>query len=250
MGGKGPHVGGGTPPEERTSGVRLESTGGDAPGDPSDPVSAEATIKLQTIPVAPPKAEVQTLDAPGFEREDAAELATHIATPEESADVRAQLDARRKAAAQPQVDLETEVAGRRRVAETSPGLATDEDLRIGPYDVFRALSEVPGGRILEARDASREQRLLQVARLRAPKSESEERERADLVRAIAQQTSQMSTDVDVRVLVHGDFDRPDGSLILYWALPWKEGAERLGRAADLVRTPDDLSRVAVALLER
>src|SRR5262249_46135500 len=126
----------------------------------------------------------------------------------------------------------------------------DEDLRIGPYDVFKTLVVAPAGRFIEARDGAGEQRLLHVVQLRAPRTREEENELAEYVRMVATATAHFDSDPHVRVLGHGTAPRPSGALVLYWALPWKEGADRLGHASEFVSSAEELIDVAIALLDR
>lgn len=126
----------------------------------------------------------------------------------------------------------------------------DEDLRIGPYDVFKRLVDAPGASMVEARDRSGQQWLLQLAHCRPARSSGEEPDWRDYERMISVATQHLSTDPDVKVYAHGAVERPGGAHILYWALDWNDDARHLGRGASQIRSVHQLIISAMSLLKR
>src|SRR5262245_17633254 len=87
------------------------------------------------------------------------------------------------------------------------GGSGDDDQRVGPYDVFKVLTDAPGAKMLEARDAAGQQRLLQLAHVRAPRHGETTRHQLDYLRLVADRTKEMQGDPEVRVLAHGAVER-------------------------------------------
>ncbi len=128
--------------------------------------------------------------------------------------------------------------------------AHDDGLRIGGYIVFRDLALAPGVRMAEARDVDGQRVLLQLARCRRADSKDQREQRQDYIRMVASATEHLTQDDDLVVFAHGAADEPDGARTLFWALPWVDGCERLGRAASDVKTLEQLVAVATSLMER
>lgn len=126
----------------------------------------------------------------------------------------------------------------------------DDGLRIGGYVVFRDLALAPGVRLAEARDADGKQVLLQLARCRRADSADQREQRQDYIRMVASATEHLTQDSDLTVYAHGAADEPDGARTLFWAVPWIEGAERLGRAAAQVKTVEQLIAAGASIMER
>ncbi|MCK6546490.1 hypothetical protein L6R52_11620, partial [Myxococcota bacterium] len=122
--------------------------------------------------------------------------------------------------------------------------------RLGPFDVVRVLSEAPGATIVEGRDPRGESRLLQVVRCRRATGFDDEAAVDEYVQMVERATGHLASDPDVRVLGHEAVNAPDGQRILYWAMPWRDGAERIGGARELVELPGDLVPIATSLVER
>jgi hypothetical protein len=126
----------------------------------------------------------------------------------------------------------------------------DEEAKVGPYDIFKVLVDAPGAKMLEARDAAGQQRLLQLVHVRAPRSEETTKDQLAYLKQIADRTEEAQNDPEVRVLAHGSVERSDGSQLLYWTLPWREGATRLGHAAAHIQSLAHLCAVAMSLVDR
>lgn len=135
-----------------------------------------------------------------------------------------------------------------REVASSDGL--DEGLRIGPYMVFRELVQAPVVRLVEALDKQGKRVLLQLARCRPATTDKQNTERQDYVRMVASATEHLSADADVEVLAHGAVEDADGSRTLFWAMPWPDGADHLGRAIAQTATAEQVVAAATSLMER
>ena len=122
------------------------------------------------------------------------------------------------------------------------------DARYGPYRVVRELVRAPGAWLVEAREDNSERCIVQLARCKPATDPEAKRDRQDSVRVIEAATRHLASDPDIELLSHGATDETDGSLMLYWAMPWVDGADELGRAR--VDSPDQLITVAAGLLGR
>lgn len=145
-----------------------------------------------------------------------------------------------------QARVETGLVNREQ--DAPDGLA--DGLRIGPYIVVGELVTAPGVRIAEGRDLDGQRVLLQLARCRSAETDEQKSQRQDYVRMVAAATEHLSADADLAIHSHGAIADPDGTRTLFWALPWIEGAERLGRATTDIKTLDQLVAAATSLLER
>ena len=121
------------------------------------------------------------------------------------------------------------------------------DGRYGPYRVIRSLVRAPGAWLVEGRNDSEKRCILQLARCKPASDPKAKRDRQDYVNMIDAATKHLGNDPDIELLGHGAADEPDGSLMLYWALPWVEGADGLGRA--YVNSPARLAEVALGLIK-
>lgn len=126
----------------------------------------------------------------------------------------------------------------------------EEDHKIGPYEIFKVLVDAPGAKMLEARDAAGQQRLLQLVHVRAPREGETTKDQLEYLKLINTRTEEAQSDPEVKVLAHGSVERPDGSQLLYWTLPWREGATRLGHAAAHIQSLAHLCGVAMSLVDR
>jgi hypothetical protein len=121
--------------------------------------------------------------------------------------------------------------------------------RVGPYDVLRPLVRGPGVFLAEARGPNQEATLLQMAALRATVGEADALARRHLERALALETAGLFADGAFEVMAHGGASRPDGVRVLFWALPWRPEAERLGNAPMFVEGSEHLVVLARSLAQ-
>ncbi len=91
------------------------------------------------------------------------------------------------------------------------------EARIGPHDVRRTLVVGPGLELAEAVDPAGRRLLVQVLRLRAPRDEELDALR-ELERRLAKLTTRLFDSFSIST--HAGFDAPDGTRVLFWALPW------------------------------
>ncbi|MEO1337958.1 MAG: hypothetical protein AAFV29_20105, partial [Myxococcota bacterium] len=124
----------------------------------------------------------------------------------------------------------------------------DVDGPYGPYRVQKPMVRAPGAWLVEGRTESDERCILQLARCKPASDPEAKRDRDEYVQMIEAATKHLSADADIKLLGHGTTEEPDGSLMLYWALPWVEGADQLGRAK--VDSIEALIAAATVLLER
>src|SRR5262245_33387666 len=96
-------------------------------------------------------------------------------------------------------DAETLSPARREPPSALPPLfgSSTDDLRVGPYEVFKVLADAPGAKMLEARDAAGQQRLLQLAHVRAPRDGETTRDQLDYLKQIADGTKELQGDPEV-----------------------------------------------------
>lgn len=123
-------------------------------------------------------------------------------------------------------------------------------LRVGPYAVVRPLVRGPGAFLAEARGPNEERVLLQMTPLRATEGGDEALARRRLEVDLAGQTAALFKARDVTVMAHGAATRGDGARVLFWALPWRGDAERLGQPALYVEGAEHLLVLARSLAQR
>ncbi|MCA9554896.1 MAG: hypothetical protein KC933_33000, partial [Myxococcales bacterium] len=121
-------------------------------------------------------------------------------------------------------------------------------IRVGPYDVLRPLVQAPGVFLAEARGPNQEATLLQMAALRATVNDEDVLGRRYLERTLAQETAALFSD-GFEVMAHGGASRSDGVRVLFWALPWRPEAERLGSAPMFVEGSEHLVVLARSLAQ-
>ena len=120
---------------------------------------------------------------------------------------------------------------------------------VGPYLELRPLATAPGVRLFAAKEPSGRPVLLQVARCRAAESDEERRALGDYRRMVATATEQLAADPEVRLEAHGAGADPEGGPHLFWALPWADGAEAVGRLGQLTASRGAIA-VATGLARR
>ncbi len=121
---------------------------------------------------------------------------------------------------------------------------------VGPYRVVRGLVRAPLAWVVEALDANDTQVLLQLIHCRALTSPGEREQRKHLEQRIVESTVALFDEPGISIQAHGHVDREDQSWIIYWALPWRDDAERLGRAHEDLHALEQLFVTASALTER
>ncbi len=125
----------------------------------------------------------------------------------------------------------------------------DGNGQYGSYRVTRTLVRAPGMWLAEGLDQVRGDRvILQLARCKPATDPEAKRDRQEYVRLVDTATRKLAIDPDVDLIEHAATEEADGSVTLYWVLPWIEGAEDVGRIN--VKSSDQLSSFAITLLER
>ncbi len=122
--------------------------------------------------------------------------------------------------------------------------------RVGPYEVIRALVRVPGAFFAEARGPNQERVLLQMTPMRPAVDAAEAVQRQVVEQGLAQATAALFTDREIAVVAHGGADREDGARVLFWALPWRAEADRLGNAPMYVEGAEHLLVLCLSLAQR
>lgn len=117
----------------------------------------------------------------------------------------------------------------------------------GAYQVVRGLVRAPGAWLTEGRDPGNLRCILQLARCKPATDPEAKRDRDEYVGLIATATQHLAADPDIELLDHSASHERDGSLMLYWAMPWVDGADHLGRTK--IKSTDELANIAFALLE-
>lgn len=118
--------------------------------------------------------------------------------------------------------------------------------KVGSYDVIRGLVRAPGAWLTEARGPNREAVLLQLIHTHPAPSGR----RSAFERKIAQQTADLLSREGMAVMAHGSATRDGGRRVLFWALPWPEGAERVQNAGLYIDGLGHLIDVATRLARR
>ncbi len=122
--------------------------------------------------------------------------------------------------------------------------------RVGPYEVLRPLVRAPGAFFAEARGPNQETVLLQMTPMRAAEGQADTWARDKVERGLAQQTAALFVERDIVVMAHGGATREDGARVLFWALPWRPEAERLGQPALYVEGAEHLLVLCLSLARR
>src|SRR5215208_1760096 len=94
-------------------------------------------------------------------------------------------------------DAETIAPSTRREPRAAPAMlfgGPADELKVGPYEVFKILADAPGAKMLEARDAAGQQRLLQLAHIRAPREGESAKEQLEYLKSIALHTQALQGD--------------------------------------------------------
>ena len=126
------------------------------------------------------------------------------------------------------------------------GQTSEAGGRYGAYEVKRNLVRAPGAWLVEAEDDQGVRCILQLARCKPATDPEAKRDRKEYVEMIDAATQHLAKDRGIELLAHGSAEEKDGSLMLFWALPWPDGADTLGHAQ--VDHPKQLTDMAVALL--
>lgn len=121
--------------------------------------------------------------------------------------------------------------------------------RYGEHALTDVLVRAPGALLARGVAPDGGPALLQVVPLRAPADDAERAARDAYVKMAEQATALLAEADGPAALAHGAAEH-DGELALYWALPWGPAAERIGRGAEAIESPEHLAQAASALLER
>lgn len=144
----------------------------------------------------------------------------------------------------------TALIERRVRAAEQPPRVFNNGLLIGQYQLVGELGRAPTALLVEARDPDGKPVILQIARLRAAHSPIEKVERHYFEQRVAEATALEAADHELGLLAHGAADRPDGSRVLFWALPWREEARDLIHPDRRLRAPRRLCQIGIALAHR
>lgn len=137
-----------------------------------------------------------------------------------------------------------------RITASEPAGPMPAWFRVGPYEVLRPLVRAPGAFFAEARGPNQETVLLQMTPMRAVHGDSDAAARQNLEQFLAQKTAALFQDQDMVVMAHGGATREDGARVLFWAMPWRPEAERLGNAPLYVEGAEHLLVLCLSLARR
>src|SRR5688572_21518114 len=118
---------------------------------------------------------------------------------------------------------------------------------VGPYRVLRGLVRAPQAWLVEATGPAGDRAILHLVHCRAVKSRAEELERQAFQTEIAGATVGLFDEIGFTVQAHGHVQREDGSRVLFWALPWHDGALHLNTPGSTIRDVEHLLEVAIAI---
>jgi hypothetical protein len=121
---------------------------------------------------------------------------------------------------------------------------------VGPYHVIRGLVRAPQAWLVEGIGPTGERALIQLVHCRAVGSRAEELERQAFERQVADDTVALFDEPGFIVHAHGHVQRNDGSHVLFWALPWHDGALGLASPGSTIRNADHLLEIAIVLASR
>jgi hypothetical protein len=121
---------------------------------------------------------------------------------------------------------------------------------VGPYRVLRGLVRAPQAWLVEATGPAGDRAILHLVHCRAVRSRAEELERQAFHSQIASATVGLFDEENFTVQAHGHVQREDGTRVLFWALPWHDGALQLDDPGAPIRDVAHLLEIAIALSDR
>jgi hypothetical protein len=121
---------------------------------------------------------------------------------------------------------------------------------IGAYTLSKEIVRAPGAWLFEAIGQDQERYILQLTRCRPVQSAAQQYERRYFERRIADETALISSEPEMSVIAHGGLDRPDGSRVLFWALPWNDGIRGLADSPRRVRDLGHFLDLSLSLAKR